>query len=32
MLLEGASSSVVGDMETAYFDRLRQRARMRARK
>ena len=27
MLLEGASSPVVGEMDAAYFDRLRQRAR-----
>ena len=32
MLLEGASSPVVGEMDTAYFDRLRRRARTRARK
>jgi len=32
MLLEGASSPVVGEMDAAYFDRLRHRARTRARK
>ena len=32
MLLEGASSPVVGEMDAAYFDRLRRRARTRARK
>lgn len=32
LLLEGASSAVVGEMDAPYFDRLRQRARARARK
>ena len=32
MLLEGASSPIVGEMDAAYFDRLRRRARTRARK
>ena len=31
-LLEGASSRVVGEMDAAYFDRLRKRARARVRK
>lgn len=31
-LLEGANSRVVGEMDTAYFDRLRKRARTRVRK